>query len=342
MNDISITFGGFEPSYYPGQIVKGYCKITINTNLQAKAISLAFEGNQSTSFTTSRHNSQTNKSEDIHHSQADSICSNRVTLWDDDQRGLLSGSSVLTAGVYEHEFEFKLPYTTMPSTFHGDCGKTEYWVEVCLHKKFSADFIEKHPIRIVDLVPLTKESMSPISMDQLKTICCLWCTGGTIDLDCTVAQKMYLPGDVINIELQIANYSVRHINNFQIYLNRKEIYYANTATHNITTNLAKLIEPLNIPPHSGEYRPLDFRMQLNQNCVPNVNSKLIKTTFELVAKVGISWSCDAVFTFPFGVATTTNHIHNSYFLSQSWPLPVQVNLGRFIDALPLYEHLEKN
>ena len=349
MPQIEVSIEGIFPLYYPGQSIKGICKIKINQRLQAKAMSLAFMGRESVQFTTEKpvtsennqnHNDPNQQRETITHSQLENICSNRITIWGDDQRGLLSKTSTLDIGVYEHTFEFTLPYTTMPSSFNSKIGKIEYWVEVCVHKQLNFDFIEKKFVNIVDLYQLTKQLMTPLTMEQIKTICCLWCTGGTIEIECGIDRKAYLSTDSIQLELGISNYSARDVTGLFITLKRDDTYTANTETHKHTEVIAEQQHQFLISSNSGENDDHIFQIPIRPTMTPVLETKLIKTAFTLTAKISVSWAVDVTFNFPIIIASTMNAIEPGYFLTQSWPLGVQLNLGKVRDALPRYEDIK--
>ena len=335
-----VDFLNLNQIYYPGTQIKGLCKVTVNDNMHIKALSLALTGTQFVEFTTQHKNELTNRQEEKRYVQREIICNNDMTIWGDSQRGLLSQTSVLPIGIYEYEFSFSLPDTTMPSSITMKNGYNKYQVELRIHRRMELDSIYTKEIKLCDKYELTKELLMPMTQEQMKSICCLWCTGGVIQMECQLNKSGFNPGEQPQIELTISNYSARDINQLSINLIRQSAYTAALETMTAEDVLCSSIQDLIIPAHSGEFRTLSFQLpSIPSESVPVFKSKLIEIKYFISVKVGISWACDSLFIFRNIQIGGPHTVHSSYYMQQSWPLPVQVHLKAVKDALPRYEDL---
>ena len=139
---------------------------------------------------------------------------------------------ILPPNTYEFPFSVTVPSGRLPSTYLDPfqiCKKHEgfikYWLEARVDRPWKFDIKAEHVINIHDLVDLNIGQFSrPVRQSREKTICCLCCASGPVNIEAMIDRSGYTCGEKILVTLNVDNNSRRTLPGTSARLMRRITY----------------------------------------------------------------------------------------------------------------------
>ncbi|XP_061585006.1 arrestin domain-containing protein 3-like [Cololabis saira] len=137
----------------------------------------------------------------------------------------IGGGTKLAPGRHLYPFSFQIPQGDFPSSFNGPHGEISYKLTVSINRPWhlSQDFVTM--LNFVNRIDSNNPDLwAPLSGSSSKTLCCLWCTSGPIEMTATMERKAFIPGETAKIICDISNASSRTVIP-KVILQQKHVYY---------------------------------------------------------------------------------------------------------------------
>ena len=123
----------------------------------------------------------------------------------------------LPPNTYEFPFTVAVPSGHLPSTyvapyqfFEEKEAYIKYWLEGRVDRPWRFDITTQHVITIHDLVDLNiGRFLRPVRVSREKTICCLCCASGPVNIEAMIDRSGYTCGENILVTLNVENNSRR-------------------------------------------------------------------------------------------------------------------------------------
>lgn len=233
----------------------------------------------------------------------------------------------LSPGHYRYNFQVLLP-TSLPTSCEAPYGAIRYLVSVVLDRPYKFDLTYKVAFTVIKQLDLNYENPSlrlPLKMETMKTFCCAFCRSRPLFLAASIPMGGYVPGQAINVNVEINNESNVDIDDVKVSLKKIIRYNAQ-----IPSTMTKEDVITEVEVHSGgiKRRSKDtFNQQLFIPAVPPSNAnycRVLNVSYEVQVKCKVSGlSQGPVVKLPIIIGTVPimNNNQNQRAEIQQQPLP---------------------
>ena len=198
--------------FHPGSVITGKVVLVANEPIKYRSVYLLFRGKCYVTWKSGRTRYRSNY-------ECFTIRVNHLT-------GPLAGQPppppgttqfILPPNTYEFPFSVPVPSGHLPSTyldpyefFEEKEAYIKYWLEARVDRPWRFDIKAERVINIHDLVDLNIGQFSrPVRQSREKTICCLCCASGPVNIEAMIDRSGYTCGEKILVTLNVDNNSRR-------------------------------------------------------------------------------------------------------------------------------------
>ncbi|XP_019637119.1 PREDICTED: arrestin domain-containing protein 3-like [Branchiostoma belcheri] len=283
LQEFSIQFANNMDVFMPGQWVTGQVVVDLSDEMKMRAIELTFKGKGHVEW---RENQQVQdggepEQEEVRYWADEEFLDREITVLGKDESG---DNRTLDAGHHVFPFQYQLPQDGLPTSFEGAHGYIRYSVIGKIDKPWKFDHKTKRAFTVLDMVDLNQQptAMTPLRGQESKTLCCLCCASGPIELQVMAERSAYCPGELINIKGSLENNSSSRITKVKARLKQEVVYNADHPEHKprpITKDLGTAEEG-----GCEEGGTVDLNLTLPVPAVPPSNLRycsLINLTYKL-------------------------------------------------------------
>ncbi|KAF6037138.1 ARRDC3 [Bugula neritina] len=205
LKSFRIILSSEEPAYYPGDVVEGQCEIQIaEGEFSIKSLAITLRGYTKVHWTESR-NVGARLGPYTQHFMAGSEYMKEKKILAHPTMG--ADRVTFREGLHTCPFSFTIPSTgSLPSSFEGKYGSIRYWLRAELSRFRSRhEKSDKTKKTIVFLNPMNitlNEYQEPVESAAEKSLCCAFCTGGSVSITAQTDKSGYSPGDTILISAE--------------------------------------------------------------------------------------------------------------------------------------------
>ncbi|CAH1247563.1 ARRDC3 [Branchiostoma lanceolatum] len=267
LREFSIQFTNNTDVFMPGQWITGQVTVDLKDEMKMRGIRLKFQGKGHVWWTESHTVGHGNEShtESTSYSANEAYFNQEVTLFgkasgqsgDDptlmvlvtisthsstsshtlrtnvQSSGQSSDSPTLGAGHHVYPFQYQLPVQGLPTSFEGAHGYIRYSIKGTIDKPWKFDHTTKRAFTVLEMVDLNQEpnALAPLMGQQSKTLCCLCCASGPIELQVQADRSAYCPGEPIIIRGSLENNSSSKITKVTAKLKQDVVYHAHHPIH---------------------------------------------------------------------------------------------------------------
>ncbi|XP_011409248.1 PREDICTED: arrestin domain-containing protein 2-like [Amphimedon queenslandica] len=218
-----------------------------------------------------------------------------VNVWD----RKTAGGGQFPVGNFQFPFSLQLG-SHLPASYIGKFGRIYYKIEARVMKDgiFKRDTRCKTKINVGSVIPInTPQLRTPKAMEISKTLCCLCCASGPINITATVPRTGFcILKDAIRVEVSVENGSRRDVRQIVASFHKQVLYIAKRHHYcDIVTVASVASEP--VAAHSSiVWRPPPI-------AVPNIpptliNCNILRVTYHLTITASISGTTDPVIGIP--------------------------------------------
>ena len=147
----------------------------------------------------------------VHYSSHETYIDTFVNVWD---RNAVAGGK-FPPGTFHFPFTLQLGSGNLPPSFNGTVGHIKYMIEARVMKDgiFKRDTRCEAYINVASIVPINNPNLLQPKAGQVsKTLCCLCCASGPINITATVPRTGFcIQKDGIPVEVSVENGSSRDI-----------------------------------------------------------------------------------------------------------------------------------
>jgi len=131
-----------------------------------------------------------------------------------------SDSDFMPAGRHILPFRFDIPPTQpLPPTFGNDLCSVTYTLKSNIDRPWKYDHRTFLPVTMLPVIDMNDPAYDrPISREDSKTICCLCCADGPIELSAAVPSTGWCPGECAPFNVSVNNQSKKPMNGFTVAL----------------------------------------------------------------------------------------------------------------------------
>ncbi|KAI8506164.1 hypothetical protein Bbelb_165170 [Branchiostoma belcheri] len=223
LQEFSIQFANNMDVFMPGQWVTGQVVVDLSDEMKMRAIELTFKGKGHVEW---RENQQVQdggepEQEEVRYWADEEFLDREITVLGKDESG---DNRTLDAGHHVFPFQYQLPQDGLPTSFEGAHGYIRYSVIGKIDKPWKFDHKTKRAFTVLDMVDLNQQAtaMTPLRGQESKTLCCLCCASGPIELQVMAERSAYCPGELINIRGSLENNSSSRITKVKARLKQRE------------------------------------------------------------------------------------------------------------------------
>ncbi|XP_066268345.1 arrestin domain-containing protein 3-like isoform X2 [Branchiostoma lanceolatum] len=234
LQEFSIQFTNNTDVFMPGQWITGQVTVDLNDEMKMRGIRLNFQGKGHVWWTEDhqvQHEGESHTEQTTFRAD-ETYFDQEVTVF-----GKASGQSgdnpTLDAGHHIYPFQCQLPMQGLPTSFEGAHGYIRYSIKGTIDKPWKFDHTTKRAFTVLDMVDLNQEpnAMAPLMGQQSKTLCCLCCASGPIELQVQADRSAYCPGEPIIIRGSLENNSSSKITKVTAKLKQDVVYHAHHPIH---------------------------------------------------------------------------------------------------------------
>ncbi|KAH8394593.1 hypothetical protein KR215_009887 [Drosophila sulfurigaster] len=181
-------------TYFAGQVVTGKVTLKLDKLKLAKAVTLNINGFAETQWTESRGTAEVS----------------------------------LEPGVHVYNFTCQIP-ATCPSSIEGHFGRIRYMTKVSIVRPWKFDQSYTRCFTVLKMMDLNYDSpilRVPAHCESLKTYCCWPCTSDPLQLQLTLPQTGFVPGQICIVDMLVTNDSHIRVEQLQISLVMMVTYHA--------------------------------------------------------------------------------------------------------------------
>lgn len=205
--------------YYPGEMVTGKVRLTLDSMKKIRAVELKLKG---------RAKCKWDEQETYHDHEGKShtrtVCRKSTETYLKQEQILIGGRDKfeLAAGEHVYPFSVILPIRA-PASFNGSYGGVSYYgkvkidIPMAIDKKERTCFTVLNPLNL-NLFPNLR---TPYKNEKNKTFCCLCCASGPLTFVVHLPKTGFAQSEPIPITLEIDNASNVTVNAVHIYLKRE-------------------------------------------------------------------------------------------------------------------------
>ncbi|KAI8514601.1 hypothetical protein Bbelb_071920 [Branchiostoma belcheri] len=229
-----VTFDNNKDVYQAGEIVSGKLIADVTEGIKARGVRVRFHG-----FAWI-HSGEHNDYEHAMHAEPLSFAvpetyfDETITVWGKELGDRDGENPTLPAGYYEFPFRHQLG-TGLPSSFEGSrVGYVRYSVKGIIDRPWKLDLTTYYIITVLDKLDLNQEPRAtmPSGNQNSKTLCCLCCASGPIELQAQTDRGGYCPGERIVVKGSVENNS-------------------NTRITKTTAKIVQMVTSTGFPPTDG-------------------------------------------------------------------------------------------
>ncbi|XP_078599304.1 arrestin domain-containing protein 3-like [Branchiostoma floridae x Branchiostoma japonicum] len=201
-----VTFDNNKDVYQAGEIVSGKLIADVTEGIKARGVRVRFHGFAYLHWTESHGSGEHRRTE--HYSAEETYFNQTLTVWGKESGDKTGENPILPAGYHEFPFRYQLG-TALPSSFEGGIGYVRYSIKGIVDRPWRFDHTTKYAFTILDMYDLNQEqsAMMPSTNQNSKTLCCLCCTSGPIELQAQTDRGGYCPGERVLVRGSLENNS---------------------------------------------------------------------------------------------------------------------------------------
>ncbi|XP_034116206.2 arrestin domain-containing protein 2-like [Drosophila albomicans] len=209
-------------TYFAGQVVTGKVTLKLDKLKLAKAVTLNINGFAETHWTESRGTGK-DRTTDTYRGREDYIASQTYLVGSN-----FSTEVSLEPGVHVYNFTCQIP-ATCPSSIEGHFGRIRYMTKVSIVRPWKFDQSYTRCFTVLKMMDLNYDSpllRVPAHCESLKTYCCWPCTSDPLQLQLTLPQTGFVPGQICIVDMLVTNDSHIRVEQLQISLVMMVTYHA--------------------------------------------------------------------------------------------------------------------
>ncbi|KAH8311730.1 hypothetical protein KR044_007713 [Drosophila immigrans] len=219
-------------TYFAGQVVTGKVTLKLDKVKLAKALTLNINGFAETHWSESRGTGK-DRSSDTYRGREDYIASQTYLVGSN-----LSTEVSLEPGVHVYNFACQIP-ATCPSSIEGHFGRVRYLTKVSIVRPWKFDQSYTRCFTVLKIMDLNYDSpllRVPAHCESLKTYCCWPCTSDPLQLQLTLPQTGFVPGQICPVDMLVTNDSHIRVEQLQISLVMLVTYHATHLSRTASKN----------------------------------------------------------------------------------------------------------
>ena len=286
--------------------------VTEEAKQDYSSIEVALKGYADVQWTES--SSSDNQRSNTYHSHEDYV-SQVAIVWDKET----APDRELSPGTYEFPFSLKLQTSgrPLPPSFEGTYGRIRYEIEATIVKASSLKRNQKISAQVALAPAVDFNDIPDVKLPKMlqvdKTLCCLCCASGPINLTARVPRTGFcVLQDALSFEADIENGSNRRIKQLVAQLQRQVVY---TAMGHHQYDICILAEVCSDPIEAGSilsWKPPPLHVSATELTIDCCS--IIQVNYHLVIQASISGAIDPHVDFDLflgnvpliGVETTTS------------------------------------
>ncbi|KAK7101602.1 arrestin domain-containing protein 3-like [Littorina saxatilis] len=207
---------GDKQFYIPGDILRGTIHLHLLRNLRVRSMTLLILGGAAVSW-------EEQAKKKLYTAREEYLQGSKILL----DAGV-DDSVELQRGIHEFTFEYQLP-SNLPSTFSGVYGSVTYVAKCVLHPEDDhSTTMTSEPFMVLRRPPLPPETYADQEMKASKFFLG-FLTAGQVKLQCRISRSAAIPGEIIYVNAEVANWSPKGINLIQGAVILESTYYAQNA-----------------------------------------------------------------------------------------------------------------
>ncbi|XP_062399226.1 arrestin domain-containing protein 3-like [Sardina pilchardus] len=304
--NVSINFTSPHPNctFTSGDMVSGEMRLELSKDVKIQHISMTLKGKAKVRWTT-RSGSGKRRRTRVHTAKVEffKLESNVVQGQNDDE-------IVLKTGIHVYPFRCQIPHGDFPTSFVGLYGRIQYAVIFGIHrswhmaKKFESEFKFVNPVDCNNPALLV-----PISADNSKTVCCLWCASGPITMNVRLERKGFVPGEILRISAEFGNGSSRRVVPKAV-LVQKQTYTAGSSRKLVPITLVSAIGQEVQPNHSDVC--CDILLTIPEDTHTSIaNLPILELEYHVMVSLDISGASNLNTSLPIVVCNIPLHQEES-------------------------------
>ena len=219
-----------------------------------------------------------------------------VHVWDRNA----AGGGQFPVGAFQFPFSLQLGSGNLPASYNGTCGRINYKIEARVMKDgiFKRDTRCEAYINVGSIIPINNPQLhTPRAMEVSKTLCCLCCASGPINITATVPRTGFcILKDAIPVEVSVENGSSRDVRQIVASI-RKHVHYTAQGHHRYDNVTVVSVASEPVRAHSSTvWRPPPIAVP---NTPPTLLScNILQVTYFLTVSGSISGAINPVINIP--------------------------------------------
>ncbi|KFD52203.1 hypothetical protein M514_06916 [Trichuris suis] len=213
---LEICFDGPVDAFYAGTQVSGKVMLDLSENQKVQAIKLRVFGQAAVLIRKSDKPTRNPSEEETYMDETE-------ILFGGNESSLTSGSLILSKGIHEFRFLFRLR-DNLPSSFESPYGFVRFWCRASLHRPWKPQQSVKRPFTVVGLLQLS-DRMGAFLPGQrcIQRTFSFWerlicCAAGGVTMNLNIDRCAFVPGEHILLNGEVSNYSDKRITCVQAFL----------------------------------------------------------------------------------------------------------------------------
>lgn len=280
LKDCEIILTNPSNIYYPGQIVKGQVKLTLDAPKTIRGIIIRFIGEAKTRWRRDYYHETAHRR--THHSVRHMRGYEQFIMRQYYMIGGKRSKEQLPAGIHTYPFTLDLP-DVLPSSFESRIGNIRYTIKVIVERPWRLN--QENSIRYTVISPTdytdNARLTQPLKHTLEKSFFCFRCESGPLKVITILPQSGYVPGQIIPITCEIDNKSHVKLREVKYALRKLVTFYTNNPRMDRRRSVTKIAEVSTKPvePHTS----VKFEKQIEiPETPPNItNCKIITLGYDL-------------------------------------------------------------
>ena len=296
MKDFRLELNG-PPNgvYFPGGTVTGTV-IAVNDDQPKdyKAIQVRLVGAADVHWSEQRGSGQ--HSHTVHFRSHEVYIDTFVHVWDRNT----AGGGQFPVGNFQFPFSLQLGSGNLPASYVSKCGRIDYKIEARVMKDgvFKRDTRCEAYINVGCVIPINNPQLhTPKAMEISKTLCCLCCASGPINITATVPRTGFcILQDAIPVEVSVENGSSRDVRQIVASITKHGHYTAQGHHHYDNVTVVSVASEPVVGHSSTVWRPPPIAVP---NTPPTLlNCNILQVTYYLTITGSISGAINPVINIP--------------------------------------------
>ncbi|XP_078674408.1 arrestin domain-containing protein 3-like isoform X1 [Branchiostoma floridae x Branchiostoma belcheri] len=235
-----VTLDNNKDVYQAGEIVSGKLIADVTEGIKARGVRVKFHGFAYLHWSESHGSGEHRRTE--HYSAQETYFDQTLTVWGKELGDKAGENPTLPAGYYEFPFRYQLG-TGLPSSFEGGIGYVRYSIKGIIDRPWRFDHTTKCAFTVLDMLDLNQEpsAMMPSGNQNSKTLCCLCCASGPIELQAQTDRGGYCPGERIVVKGSVENNSNTRITKTTAKIVQTVTFYATRKSRSSHSTLSKTV-----------------------------------------------------------------------------------------------------